>query len=218
MQKAYTILYIHGMGGGGDSRIPSILRQYFGGNGIPAAFSIDVICRTYSFDPEVASDQIQGWMSELQPDMVIGESLGALHALRLRNIPVILISPALNAPFYFELLSWMTLIPGITPLFDRIYRPKEGDRQPLHFTHSVLRKYLSHRKKALENLPEMRRSIHAFFGTSDHYRRSGVVSIKSWKKRYGNTYTLYDGSHYTEEEHIYSLLIPKILDILVYNK
>ena len=56
--------------------------------------------------------------------------------------------------------------------------------------------------------------FHAFFGTRDHYRRSGIVSVRTWKKHFGETYTMYDGTHFTEEEYIYSLVIPKILEII----
>ena len=47
-----NVLYIHGMGGGGDSRIPSILNQ------ILAAEGIEIIVKTYDFDPDVAAQQI----------------------------------------------------------------------------------------------------------------------------------------------------------------
>jgi hypothetical protein len=57
--------------------------------------------------------------------------------------------------------------------------------------------------------------IHAFFGRHDHYRRSGVVSIRQWRRLFGpSTYTLYDGTHYMEEPFIHSLLIPTILSRL----
>lgn len=206
-----TVLYIHGMGGGSDSRIPSILND--------ALADVNVICRTYSFDPEEASAQIASWMSELKPDMVMGESLGCLHALRQTDVPLILISPALNAPVYFEVLAWLTLIPGVTWIFDRIYRPREGDRQPLHFTFRTLRKYRRHRKLALRAslISSSSGHIHAFIGTRDHYLRSRIVSVKTWKKYFGSTFTLYDGTHFTEEEHIFSLVIPEILNVL-YNK
>lgn len=206
------VLYIHGMGGGSDSRIPSILNE--------ALPDVEVICRTYSFDPEEASDQISSWMEEVKPDLVIGESLGCLHALRQRNIPRILISPALNAPVYFEILAWLTLIPGVTWIFDRIYRPREGDRQPLHFTFRTLRKYRLHRKLAFSSSypSSCAAPIHAFIGTRDHYLRSAIVSVKTWKKHFGETFTLYDGTHFTEEEHIFSLVIPMILKVLNINK
>ena len=48
------ILYIHGMGGGGDSRIPSILKDCLA-DALPAGFpcKVQVVVRTYDFDPEI---------------------------------------------------------------------------------------------------------------------------------------------------------------------
>ena len=209
-----NILYIHGMGGGGDSRIPSILDQALSPEGVR------VIVRTYDFDPEVASKQIASWVDELQPRLIMGESLGSLHAIRIKGIPHILISPSLNASLYFSNLAWLTLVPGVTSLLDRIYRPREGDRQKLHFTHSVMRRYSAHRKEALANSPAAGStdSFYAFFGRRDHYRKSGIVSVRTWKKYFGETFEWYDGTHFTEEECIYSRVIPYLLNRLDINK
>lgn len=207
-----NVLYIHGMGGGGDSRIPSILNDVFSSGG----YHVNVIARTYDFDPETAHGQIDAWVEELKPKLVIGESLGAVHAIRIEGIPHMLISPALNAPYFLYFLSWLTWIPGVTWVFDHIYKPREGDRQTLHFTSSTLRKYKEHGNAALRNSTSAGSNdlFFAFIGTKDHYRKSGVVSLKSWVKHFGNSFTLYDGSHFTEEEHIYSLVVPEILNML----
>lgn len=200
------VLYIHGMGGGADSRIPSILREALASDGV------NVVSRTYDFDPEVGASQIASWVSELRPSLIIGESLGSLHAIRVKGVPHLFVSPSLNAPLYFAVLAWLSLIPGVTWVFDRIYRPREGDRQPLHFTFSVLRKYPSHRKSALFNSTYAGSSdvFFAFFGMRDHYRRSGIVSVRTWKRYFGNSYCLYEGTHFMEEEFIYALLLPEI--------
>lgn len=204
------VLYIHGMGGGSDSRIPSILSDAL------CPYGISVHARTYDFDPEAASEQIESWVEEIKPDLVIGESLGALHAMRIRGVPHLFVSPALNAPLYFELMAWLCLIPGMTLLFDRIYKPREGDRQRLHFTFGTLRKYRAHREAALSASSRKGSDeiFFAFIGARDHYRRTGVVSLKSWKKLFGDDHIIYDGTHFMEEEHINSYLIPKVLDIL----
>lgn len=205
-----NVLYIHGMGGGSDSRIPSILRQALSEKGIA------VHVHTYDFDPEIAAVQIGLWVEELKPSLVIGESLGSLHALRITGVPRLFVSPALNASFYFELMAWLTLIPGFTLLFDRIYKPREGDRQKLHFTFSTLRKFRPYRKKSMNLALSSGRncSCFAFIGTRDHYRKTGVVSLKTWKKYFGQSFRLYEGTHFMEEEHIYSLLVPEILKVL----
>lgn len=217
MKLMKRILYIHGMGGGGDSRIPSILNDVFSAE--PAALcepQVSVVVRTYDFNPETAALQIAGWVDELMPDLIIGESLGSLHAIRIKGLPHLFVSPSLNAPLYLGYFSWVALIPGITWVFDRIFRPREGDRQRLHFTFPVLRKYASHRRKAIMNttLKGSPDYFFAFFGTRDHYRRSGIVSIATWERFFGKTYALYDGTHFMEEEFVRSLLVPKIREVL----
>lgn len=215
-----VILYIHGMGGGGDSRIPSILRDRCGRLAPAGTPCVEVVVRTYDFDPEKGHGQILSWVEELRPDLVIGESLGALQAMRIAGMPHLFVSPALNSPLYFRWLAWLCLIPGVTPLLDRIYKPKEGDRQKLHFTFAVLRKYGRHRKEALRIAAEESRAVEffAFFGSRDHYRRSGIVSVRTWKKYFGNSYGVYDGTHFMEEEFIDSMLLPKIFNVLDINK
>ncbi|MGN1210827.1 MAG: hypothetical protein ACI4TM_04020 [Candidatus Cryptobacteroides sp.] len=215
MERKLNVLYIHGMGGGGDSRIPSILRDNIG-KYAPEGVVIDVTVRTYSFDPAEGRAQIKGWVEDLKPSLIVGESLGAVQAIRIEGLPHILVSPSLNAPLYLGYLAVLALIPGMTWLLDRIYRPKPGDRQRLHFTFRTLRKYRNHRKKALANstLNGSKDRFYAFFGTRDHYRKSGIVSIRTWKKYFGETYSIYPGTHFMEEEFIHSLLIPAILDAL----
>ena len=90
------------MGGGGDSRIPSILKDNLGPD-------FEVIIRTYDFDPEIAQGQLAAWAEEVRPDLVIGESMGATHAIALRGNPHLFVSPSLNAPRYFIALAWLRI-------------------------------------------------------------------------------------------------------------
>ena len=93
------------MGGGSDSRIPSILKS--------AMPDVSITVRTYDFDPEIAAGQISSWISEVSPDLVVGESLGAIQTLRVKGLPHLLVSPSLNAPLYLGNLAWVALIPGL---------------------------------------------------------------------------------------------------------
>lgn len=207
MAGSRVILYIHGMGGGADSRIPSILSEC-----LPAPLEVTV--RTYDFDPEIAREQISSWIEELRPVVLAGESLGANHALAMHwryGLPTVLVSPALNAPAVLGSLAPITLVPGVGALLERIYRPRPGDRQAVHFRYALLRKW-----KAVCSTFDRRSkltdpALFAFFGTRDHYRRSGIVSIRGWRKRFGEgTYTLYDGSHFMEEQYVRTLLADRI--------
>ena len=202
--KTYRIAYLHGMGGGSDSRIPSILKPM-----LPDGVTLEV--RTYDFDPEVAHAQIEAWFKEFRPDVVMGESLGSLHALRTPDVPRILVSPALGAPSRMKLYSALSMIPGVTPLLDKIYHPREGDRQKLHFAHRTLKKYAAHGREAL--IPHGG-STFAFFGKHDHYLKWGVVNIGLYEKLFGKTYKVYDGTHFMEEEYVKSMLLPQIVETL----
>ena len=201
-----NILYIHGMGGGADSRIPAILDEAL-------RPEVRVVCRTYSFDPQEAAAQIAAWVEELHPAVVIGESLGACHAIRVRGVPHILVSPSLGAPLYLGYLAFLALIPGVPWLLGRIYKPREGDRQKLDFRFKVLRKYREHRRLALAAAASSGDSYFAFFGRRDHYRRSGIVSLRAWRRHFGDTFALYDGTHFMEEEFIQSMLLPRIIEL-----
>ena len=200
------------MGGGGDSRIPSILKD--------AMPDVEVTVRTYDFDPEIAAVQIEEWLAEISPDLVVGESLGSIQTLRIKGLPHLLVSPSLNAPLYLGYLAWLAFVPGMTWLLDRIYKPRSGDRQRLHFTFDVLNKYREHRRRAIANstLAGSEDYFYAFFGKNDHYRKSGIVSIRTWRKYFGDSYEVYDGTHFMEEEYVLNALMPKIYKVLSDNK
>ena len=152
-------------------------------------------------------------MEELRPDLVIGESLGAIQAMRIGGVPHLYVSPSLGAPAFLYRLAWLCRIPGGPALLHRIWRVKEGDRQPLKFEYDVLRKYRPHWEEACR-IASGGDAAFAFFGTRDHYRRSGIVRVSAWRKRFGDTYRIYPGTHFMEEEHVYALLVPKIREVL----
>lgn len=191
------------MGGGSDSRIPSILKEC-----LPEC---NIVIRTYDFDPEIANRQIAEWNKETCPSLVVGESLGSIHALALSDLPCILVSPALNAPSYFGFLSFATLLPGISSYLDKRFKPKDGDRQPIHFCHSNMKKWPKFRRLALQR---DKSCIHAFFGIHDHYMKTGIVNVRTYERCFGNSYTLYDGTHFMENEFIHSMLVPKIREMI----
>ena len=234
-----TILYVHGLGGGADSRIPGILAERYAVR--PASQErVRIICRTYDFDPDKAAAMLQAWVREVQPDLIIGESLGAAQALRIpylipqtavddtqekgKTVPHLFVSPSLGGPLWLGRMAFLALIPGIRPLFNHIYKPRHpGDRQVADFKYSILKKYCAHNRIALQTArkglkdatqaaqKDAVQPYFAFFGTKDHYRKSGVVSLRRWERMFGKaSYALYEGTHFMEEEYIESMLIPRI--------
>ena len=41
-----------------------------------------------------------------------------------------------------------------------------------------------------------------------------MVSVRTWRKYFGDTYRMYDGTHFMEEEFVIGMLVPKIFDVL----
>lgn len=207
MESRKTILYIHGMGGGADSRIPAILADRL-------RRRLKVVVRTYDFDPDVAREQISSWIEELRPVALVGESLGSVHALEMHDrygLPTVLVSPALNVPAAFRTLAPLTLLPGVGALLGRIYRPRPGERQELRFRFATLRKWRPLRLSRRGAQPAGAAPLFAFFGTHDHYRRLGIVSLRTWRKCFGEgTYAIYDGSHFMEEPYVKTLLADRL--------
>lgn len=149
--KIYNILYIHGMGGGEDSRIPSILNEHIGEYiSQESDISIDIIVRTYDIDPYIAEKQIAAWRQELNPELVIGESLGSLHAIRIDGVPHLFVSPATGAARWMALASYF---PGAAWFMRRQFQPRPGRRQPLDFTQNILSHYRGMREKVLSHSP-----------------------------------------------------------------
>ena len=199
------------MGGGADSRIPHYLMPLLDPD------QVRVIIRTYDFDPELGRAQIASWVEEVRPDLVIGESLGAIQALRIQGVPHLFVSPSLGAPEKLYRASFLAAFALGRWLLHRHYPVKEGDRQELKFTWEVLRKYKAHGEAAIAAI-EPGGYYYAFFGKRDHYKASGVVRVDLWERYFGPTYTEYDGTHFMEPEYIESLLLPKIRQVLGLEK
>ena len=214
MSRKYTILYIHGMGGGVDSRIPSILNEHINEYVHDPDIRIDIVVRTYDIDPYIAERQISSWREELRPQLVIGESLGSLHAILQRGVPHLFVSPAIGAARWMAAASWM---PGASWVMHRIFKPVPGERQVLDFSHKVLSHYRGRWRKLLVCTPlhGSKDYFFAFFGTEDRYMKSGIVNVRKWAELFGSdSYATYKGTHYMEEEYLHSMLIPKILEVL----
>lgn len=207
----HTILYIHGMGGGEDSRIPHLL------NNLLDPSEAQVVCRTYDFDPPVGYAQIAAWVQELKPSLVIGESLGTLQALRVRGIPHLFVSPALGAAAQLEKWAPVTRFALGRWYLRRKFPAREGKRQEMKWEYPVLCRYRAHFEAAVASIGPSD-YYYAFFGTRDHFMKSGVVRIDLWQKYFGDSFSRYDGSHFMEEEYVESLLLPKIREVLSLQK
>ena len=211
-----NILYLHGMGGGSTSRMPSRLRQvlsnmHFTKDGEPC--NLNVVCKTYDFDPEVATNQIADWVETYQPVLVMSESMGAIHALGIQGVPHIYISPALN---YDRGVQMAQPLVAFSSLFGHtITKQRRKGRQRIVGDPSLLAKFkpmLERYKQAILDNP--RDLSYAYFGTRDPYKLGGIVSIEEYRRLYGDSYEEFDGGHCLDVSEICPRLLPKIVEML----
>ena len=212
-----NILYLHGMGGGSTSRMPVRLKQvlsnmHFTKDGEPC--KLNVVCKTYNFDPEVATNQIAEWVETYQPALVMSESMGAIHALGIQGVPHIWLSPALNydrgATFFQPMVSLANML-GFT------YTKQRGaNRQEIRGDYELVAKFkpmIQSYKEAILSNPQ-RDPSYAFFGNKDPYRTTDIVSIKEYQRLYGDSYEMFDGGHCLDVRQIRPKLLPKIVEML----
>lgn len=84
-----NILYLHGIGSTGNGNTVKMLREAF-----PEAC---VAAPELPTQPMEAFDFIKLCIREIDPDLIIGTSLGGFYAMMISGIPKILINPAMYA-------------------------------------------------------------------------------------------------------------------------
>ena len=213
-----NILYLHGMGSGSKtSRVANKLRtelpkMQFTKDGEPC--TLNLICETYDFDPEVATKQIAEWVKAYQPVLVIGESMGSIHALGIQGIPHIYISPALN---YDRGTEFIMPLMTLANLIGYHYTSQRGkQRQKIDGNPELLAKFrpmIQSYKEAILSRPQRDPSF-AFFGSNDKYMLSGIVSIKEYERLYGDSYEVHEGGHIFGANYVKPRLVPKIVEML----
>ena len=70
------IVYIHGLGGGKNGRVPKLIKKALGNN-------IDVFAPEIPISPKEAYQFVNDYINKENPDLVIGSSLGAFYTLLL---------------------------------------------------------------------------------------------------------------------------------------
>ena len=213
-----NILYLHGLGGGSTSRVPNRLRtelsrMHFTKEGEPIEFN--VICETYDFDPEVASRQIAQWVEAYHLDLVIGESMGSIHALGIKGVPHIYISPALNFDRGTEMARPVYAVANALGI-NLVPKPRGPKRQVLLGEPELLAKFkpmIQSYKEAILSSSQRDLSF-AFFGNKDQYMLPGIVSVKEYERLFGKTYEVHEGGHIFGVSYVKPKLIPKIVEML----
>ena len=86
----YKIVYLHGLGGGANSRLPNKLKEQLGDD-------YEIIAKDIPLNPKEAADFTFDLVFDTKPDLVVASSLGGFYALRLcGTFKTLVINPAMT--------------------------------------------------------------------------------------------------------------------------
>lgn len=152
LMSGKKILYLHGFASSGNSGTVKIIRLL-----LPEA---EVIAPDIPVEPHEAVEMLRAMAAELQPDLIIGSSMGGMYAELLRGFDRILVNPA------FQLADTILKNNG---LGKREFRSRRADGQKdFLVTKALLEAFREVSAECFSAVDdEERKRVFALFGTRD---------------------------------------------------
>jgi len=181
-----TIIYIHGLSSSGASgtakNIQLLLPEF------------KVVAPDLPIDPNEALSLLLKICKELQPDLVIGTSMGGMFAQKLRGYKKILVNPA------FHVSEFMRKNLGVQPFLN----PRENKETEYKITESLCDAYLQLEEKQFEGIDHLEQELTwALFGENDK-----LVNCKEEFCKYYNHALTFPGEHRLTFEDIKDSVVP----------
>ena len=185
------LLYVHGLGGSGDGRFATILRNNLRGYEITAP--------EIPIEPKQALDFIREMISKNEYDLVVGSSLGAYYLMYCGYMPKkLLVNPAVKAGEYIETYIGK----GVQK-----YRSARSDGETEYTIDDAFISDLKDMEFRLDD--EDRLSIRCLVSLDDELfgKQNAEQCIKKFHVR---NVSIIHSSHSVEDEIIVNEIIPKI--------
>ena len=192
-----TILYIHGFSSAGSTGTATNLRNYLYEN------DVRVISPDVPTSPLQAVEFLKQTVQELQPDLIIGTSMGGMYAELMRGFPRILVNPS----FHMARLLTFRGLGNVEFLNKR----QDGA------THFKVDKQMIAEFKEVEKLsfqgitPEDKQLVHGLFGRND----PTVHTQDDFTSHYGKEhFQIFEGEHRLNDKIVKHDLLPLIHQLL----
>lgn len=189
MQK---ILYVHGLSSSGNSRTAKVLQ-----NLLP---HFHIVSPDLPINAQKALELLIEICRTINPDLIIGTSMGGMFTQQLRGYKKILVNPSFHVS---EVLKQNI---GIQKFLNK----RTDGAENYEITVEICSEYTDMEKKQFENITELERGITwAMFGKYD----SLVNCLDEYKSYYSN-YIIFEGEHRLSQANIENTLLPLIRKIL----
>jgi len=196
-----TILYLHGFAGSGASGTATSMRNALYEHGI------QVIAPDIPVMPLEAMDFLRQQVEEIQPQLIVATSMGAMYAEQLRGHLRLLVNPSFTMS---RLLTFGGM--GRKP-FRNLRQDGARDFKVDKDMIAQFREIERHSFKGIT--PEDKTLVYGLFGLHD----KRVNGQPEFKKNYGDEhFTLFEGEHYLNDQILKKTVLPLIKKLLLVDK
>lgn len=184
-----TTIYIHGLSSSGESSTVKALREL-----LP---SMQVIAPDLPTDPYEVMQLLKDLSNDIQPDIIVGTSMGGMFAQRLHGHKKILVNPA------FHVSEFMRQNIGV----QQFLNPRKDGAIHYEITDELCNKYQEFETSQFESITAFDlKNTHALFGKNDT-----LVNCYEEYCRYYMNAEWFDGGHRLRFEDVRDVINKKII-------
>lgn len=192
-----TILYLHGFASSGATGTAATMRNALYPHGV------QVLAPDIPVMPSEAMTFLHQQVEELQPDLIVGTSMGAMYAEQLRGHRRILVNPSFSMA---RLLTFGGM--GRKPFRN----PRQDGAKDFKVDKEMIAQFKEIEKHCFEGItPEDKKMVYGLFG--DHDKR--VNCQPQFLKNYGREhFQIFEGEHYLNDNVLKQAVLPLICSLL----
>lgn len=187
------IIYFHGFASSGASGTVQTLRKI-----MP---DIEVIAPDIPIDPQEALPYLKELCRQVQPDLIIGTSMGGMYAQQMRGFKRICVNPAFNMSRLSKVLK--------TGEHEFLNRRKDNQKT-FRITRDIIQHFNQMERQQFKDItPDEQQICWGLFGIND----TSVNTYDLFRKYYTQA-TRFEGEHRLNEKVLRHTVIPLIKQIL----
>lgn len=188
-----TIVYFHGFGSSGSSGTVESLRKM-----LPNAM---VVAPDIPIDPLEALPYLRQYCQDLQPDLIIGTSMGGMYAQQMFGFRKICVNPAFNMSTMSKVLKT-----GTHKFFSR----RKDNATEFRITRDIIQHYNAMERQQFKGITAFdRENTYGLFGIHD----DTVNTYELFRKHYSHAIR-FEGEHRLNDKILRGVVLPLIRQIL----
>lgn len=197
MDERPKIIYFHGFGSSGATGTAQLLRR--------ALPDFEIVSPDIPLDPAEALPFLRALCEEVQPEVVVGTSMGGMYAQQMYGFKRLLINPAF----------WMSRMSKFLKIGTFTYLNKRKDKQMQgRVTKEIIQRFRQMEDHQFDELEESNlNTCWALFGNHDTMVTKGR---ETFLDHYPEDHAqIFEGEHRVGDEVMKQVVVPQILDIFL---